>query len=112
MKLTYIVWHRRFPNRPHFHRVQAEVFLCGQLGAAVGGALGSGAAVTSAEVAVEPQAEVAVLTAHTLVTADGGIQDQQSELGRCYDNSLRFQCHLYNPDPDTWLQQSFGIILL
>lgn len=90
MKLTYIVWYRRFSNRPHFHRVQAEVFLCGQLGAAVGGAFGSGTAVTSTEIAVEPQAEVAVLTAHTLVTTDGVIQDQKSKLGRCYDNSLRF----------------------
>lgn len=76
MKLTYIVWYRRFSNRPHFHRVQAEVLLCGELGAAVGGAFGSGSAVTSAEVTVEPQAEVAVLTTHTLVTTDGGIQEQ------------------------------------
>lgn len=65
--MLYILWLWRFPHRPHFHGVQAEVLLSGELGAAVGGALGSGTAVTSTKVAVQPQAEVAVLTSHTLM---------------------------------------------
>lgn len=66
MKVLDLLWLWRFPNRPHFHGVQAEVFLCGELRAAVGGAFRSGTAVTSAKVAVEPQAEVAMLPTHTL----------------------------------------------
>lgn len=70
--MLYILWRRRFPHRPHFHGVQAEVFLGGELRAAVGGAFGPGPAVTSAKVAVEPQAEVAVLAPHPLVKQTEG----------------------------------------
>lgn len=68
--LPYVIWFRRLSDRPHLHGVQGEVFLRGESGAAVGGAFRSGAAVPLAEVTVEPQAEVAVLTAHTLTRTD------------------------------------------
>lgn len=71
--LSYIIWFWRFSDRPHLHGVQGEVFLCRELGAAVGGAFWSGAAVTLAKVTVEPQAEVAMLTTHTLMRTNRGI---------------------------------------
>lgn len=82
MKVLDLLWLWRFPNRPHFHGVQAEVFLCGQPRAAVGGAFRSGAAVTSAKVAVEPQAEVAVLPTHTLKQAESKRIQYQKNLTR------------------------------
>lgn len=85
--LPYVIWFWRFSNRPHLHGVQGEVFLGGELGAAVGGALWSGAAVTLAKVTVEPQAEVAMLTSHTLRRTDRGIQCQKSQLLRYYGDN-------------------------
>lgn len=95
MKVLYILWLWRLPNRPHFHGVQAEVFLSGELGAAVGGALRPCTAVTSAKVAVEPQAEVAVLAPHTLKKQTAGecIQCWKTQLGCCHGN-LRL---VFNP---------------
>lgn len=80
MKVLDLLWLWRFPDRPNFHGVQAEVLLCGELGAAVGGAFRSGTAVTSAKVAVEPQAEVAMLPTHTLMkqTQSKRIQHQKN----------------------------------
>lgn len=95
IKVLYILWLWRLPNRPHFQGVQAEVLVCGELRAAVGGTFGSGTAVTSTKVAVEPQAEVAMLTTHSLMKQPESqcIQSQKNPTG------LSFQGNAYNPDP-------------
>lgn len=64
--LSHLFRFRWFSNGPHLHGVHGEVLLSGKLRAAVRGALWPCSAVPPAEVAVQPQTEVAVLTAHPL----------------------------------------------
>lgn len=77
---SHLLWFWGFSNRPHFQWVQGEVLLSGELRAAVGGALWSCAAVTTAKITVQPQTKVTVLTAHTLMkTGEHKHQETQTE---------------------------------
>lgn len=66
---------------PHLQGVQGKVLVPRQLGTAVGGACGPRPAMATPKVTVQPQAEVAVLTAHTLLQT-GGPNHRETQRGQ------------------------------
>lgn len=79
-KYSDLLWFWWFSDCPDFHWFQGEVLFSRELRAAIGGAPGPRAAMTVAEITVQPQAEVAMLTAHTLrKTRKQKHQDTQTE---------------------------------
>ena len=83
-----LLWFWGLPHGPHLHRVQAEVLLLRQLGAAIGGAPGPCTAVTAAKITVQPQAEVPVLTPHTLRETTWRVRKEKHDLSlKCFSFS-------------------------